>query len=91
MGYNTFIQHRTTMIDLSKFVNKKVCVTFRDDDKETGVIVKILGDHRYYPFIFRTEKFDTVYTKGGKINLNCSSYGDIIDIEELNETNGRRN
>ena len=71
------------MIDLSKFVGKNVRVTFENGYKDTGFIIKILGECTYYPFIFRTEELDTLYTKSGKFNLNCASYGDIIHIEEI--------
>ena len=71
------------MIDLSQFVDKQVRVTFENGSKDTGFIIKISGEYTYYPFIFRTEELDTIYTKSGKFNLNCSSYGDIIHIEEM--------
>jgi hypothetical protein len=75
------------MIDLFQFIDKKVRVTFKYGDKQTGLITKNLSDGIYYPFIFRTEEFGTPYTKSGEYYLNCLSYGDIIHIEEIKPMN----
>lgn len=67
-------------IDLSKYVGKKVRVTF--NNKMTQEVFISLGDNSLYPYKIGSRLFD----KHGRVNFITNS-GDIIHIEELQMNN----
>jgi hypothetical protein len=76
------------MIDLSKFVDKQVRVTFRNGEMIDCDIMFYSIRTSTYPYIISyvigNSRNENTYTKEGRLDLNTStSLRDIIKIEEL--------
>lgn len=80
------------MIDLSKFVDKKVRVTFRNGKKVEGDFKYIAIHTAIYPYVFSyvvgNNRKENSYTKNGSYNHCCATNSlDIFHIEEIKPMN----
>jgi hypothetical protein len=85
------IEEIKPMIDLSKFVDKKVRVTFRNGETYEGEI-QTTQSYTIYPYSFNYHRYSygaakSPYTKLGKFWSGSVSKLDIIKIEEIKPMN----
>ena len=77
------------MIDLSKFVDKKVRVTFRNGCICEGEVSLTTSMNRVYnPYYFKNNAYECSFTlEGFELDSDEPTAGDIVKIEEIETTN----
>lgn len=82
--YGVIIKYTASMIDLSKFVGKRVCLTLRDGSKRERTVCEsiwnVYGDET---FCLSEKPGNPLYSSSGIYLSDPKPYADIIEVEEL--------